>query len=80
MPTLKIGARISEEGFTFFGIDEVNKAIAGGAKVTRIEEGEVLVEEVPEEYREPDDEAGYSLAGFEIAVTLESGATIAATP
>lgn len=71
MQTLKIGARISEEGFTFFGLDDVNAAIATGAKVTKVEEGEVLVEEVPEEYREPDDEAGYTLVGFEIAVTLE---------
>jgi hypothetical protein len=74
MKNLTIGARLNDEGeIEFFGMDEVNAAIQGGARVAKVEEGQVLVEEIPEEYRDSEDEedAGYSLAGFEIVVTLE---------
>ena len=66
-----IGARITEEGIEFFGTDEVNELLSSGHRVTKIEPGEVIVEEVPPEVSMSEDEQEYTLAGFEIIVTLE---------
>lgn len=67
---MTIGARISEEGVEFFGIEEVNAALKSGRKIARFEEGQVMVEEVlPEESGE--EEPAYAIAGFEIAITFE---------
>jgi hypothetical protein len=66
-----IGARITEEGIEFFGTDEVNSLLASGHRVTKIEPGEVIVEEVPPEVSMSEDEQEYTLAGFEIIVTLD---------
>jgi hypothetical protein len=71
MAQVNIGAHIGEEGVSFFGMDEVNALLAQGQKVTKIEEGQVLVEEVPLDESESDeDEPAYAIAGFEIVVTL----------
>lgn len=64
-----MGARVTEDGIEFFGTDEINALIEAGQKIVRIEPGEVIVEEVPEE------EGAYAVAGFELVVTLaEPGA------
>jgi hypothetical protein len=66
-----IGARITDEGIEYFGMEEINSLLANGHRVTKIEPGEVIVEEVPPEVSMSEDEQEYTLAGFEIIVTLE---------
>lgn len=64
---VQVGVRITDQGITFFGTDQVNELLARGRSVVRIDPGEVLVEEV--ESDEPGGEA-FSLAGFQLSVTI----------
>lgn len=70
MQEVRIGVRIEEEGVSFFGTEEVNALLQQGHRVEKIEPGDVLVEEVPEE--DADEEGAYALAGFELRVTFKA--------
>jgi hypothetical protein len=64
---LKIGLRISkEEGLSFFGIDEVNKEIAKGAKVIEIKKGDALMSKKEENQ----ENVRLSLSGFTVIVVI----------
>lgn len=68
MKELKVGLRISrEQGLSFFGLDEVNKAIASGAKVVEIREGNALMHKA----KEDDRSTRLNFSGFSMIVILE---------
>lgn len=47
MPTVDIGIRIDpEKGLAYFGVDEVNRAIAAGARVVEVRPGGVVMNQV----------------------------------
>jgi hypothetical protein len=70
MEKYKIGMRVSDQGFEFFGTDEVNALLSKGKRVYRIDPGEVLIDDKSKsEYEEVE---SFALAGFEIVVTLFS--------
>ncbi|GAB4469665.1 MAG: hypothetical protein OHK0029_42340 [Armatimonadaceae bacterium] len=68
MEQITIGIRITEDGLEFFGIEEVNELIAGGYRVSRIEPGNALVEEIEDEEGEED---MLTLVGCDMIVALE---------
>jgi hypothetical protein len=71
MQEINIGVKVEEEGVSFFGTEEVNALLKKGHVVVSVEPGEVMVEEVPAEEGEDEEEMGYALAGFNIVVKLQ---------
>jgi hypothetical protein len=50
MREIKVGIRISvKDGISFFGLEEVNRLIASGAKVTALQLGDALMTKVGED-------------------------------
>lgn len=78
MKELEIGVQTTEDGLEYFGLDELNAELAKGARVVRLEEGDILVmedaeddEADAEQVSVPEDEEGFLLAGFTLKVQLE---------
>jgi hypothetical protein len=75
MKELEIGVQTTEDGLEYFGLDELNAELANGARVLRLDEGDILVledaEDDGEEVTVPEDEEGFLLAGFTLKVQLE---------
>lgn len=65
---LKVGLRISsEEGLSFFGLDEVNTALNSGAKVIAIKEGDALMRKKEEK----NENVQLYLSGFSMIVVID---------
>jgi hypothetical protein len=68
MATLEIGIRIDgEKGIAFFGVEEVNRRVAAGARVVEVRPGGVIMNKLGEE----GDEVRVMLGGCQIQVVLE---------
>ena len=68
MATLDIGIRIDlEKGIAFFGVEEVNRRIAAGARVLEVRPGGAVMNKVGEE----GGEVRLTLGGCQIQVVLE---------
>jgi hypothetical protein len=68
MVELEVGVRIHlETGVSFFGIDEVNALIRGGATVTAIEPAGVIMDKLGED----EDSVQLTLTGLRLNVRLE---------
>ncbi|MBI4783259.1 MAG: hypothetical protein HY785_18355 [Oscillatoriophycideae cyanobacterium NC_groundwater_1537_Pr4_S-0.65um_50_18] len=67
MKELEVGLRVSREGISFFGLNEVNAAIEHGAKVVAIKEGNALMHKT----EEGDQNVQLRFSGFSIIVVLD---------
>jgi hypothetical protein len=66
MATLEIGIRIDmEKGIAFFGVEEVNRRVAGGARLLEIRPGAAIMTKVG------DDPESVALGGCQFQVVLE---------
>jgi len=63
---IEVGMRITEEGPSFFGLDEVNKAVRGGESLVEVREGATITTRVGE------DAANVQLAltGYSIKIVI----------
>jgi hypothetical protein len=68
MREISIGIRIDmQEGLSFYGLEEVNALINCGGRVTSIEAGGVLMQEL----REDGEEVHLTLSGCEMKVLVD---------
>ena len=68
MREIKVGIRIGlKEGIRFFGLEEVNKLIDGGAKVTAIQPGSAIMRKLGEDGQN----VRLTLSGCDLIVVLD---------
>ena len=63
---IEVGMRITAEGPSFFGLDEVNEAVRGGESVTQVREGAVMTTRVGEDA----ENVQLALTGYSIKVVI----------
>lgn len=68
MKTVTLGIRIDmEKGISFFGLEEVNRSIRGGARVVEIRPGGAIMGKVGEDT----ENVQFALSGCDVEVVLE---------
>lgn len=71
MATVEIGIRIDRErGISFFGVEEVNRRIAGGARVVEVRPGGAIMIKSGEE-NDAGTDVRMTLGGCQIQIVLE---------
>ena len=69
MAKIEIGIRVdTEKGVAFFGFEEVNRRIAGGARVIELQPGSAIMHKIGEDEGE---EVRLTLAGCQLVILLE---------
>ncbi|NJL81619.1 MAG: hypothetical protein HC836_31770 [Richelia sp. RM2_1_2] len=67
MQEIKAGLRISQEGLSFFGLEEVNASIQRGAKVLAIKEGDAIMHKE----KQGEENVRLSFSGFSVIVLID---------
>ncbi|WP_394830437.1 hypothetical protein LVJ94_28420 [Pendulispora rubella] len=76
MAAFEVGIRVDiETGVSFFGLEEVNRRIAAGARVLEIRPGGAIMTRIAEESEEEprDENVSLTLSGCQMQVILEDG-------
>ena len=63
---IEVGIRIGAEGMAYFGLEQVNRELAAGAKIVELRPGGVVMDKVGEDA----DNVRLTLAGCQIVVVL----------
>ncbi|MBV9867051.1 MAG: hypothetical protein JO316_16985 [Abitibacteriaceae bacterium] len=68
-----IGAQMNDGTLEFYGVDELNALLQQGHRVTKVEPGNIIVEDTESEGE--DEEESYAFMGFELNITVEEKTT-----